>query len=221
MSKVDFVPTLVGEKILILRTRIGHSPKWSPDSSTSEVTTVQLEFRDLSRVTGDSRYEDAAAEVSRKVHEMPKKQGLVQIYINANTGKLKQFACLPTYLPMFVPTSREHAYRVVLEFCLNVKFLPIRQASPAIDHHTWSSRRQLLRVPVEAVAADGEDGRLPQGGLPLGDGGGEAMTFHRDMLDFVADVCMTPGPIPLGAAHSPEPLALHRRDSLGGQGLQA
>ena len=28
------------------------SPKWSPDSSTSEVTTIQLEFRDLSRSTG-------------------------------------------------------------------------------------------------------------------------------------------------------------------------
>ena len=26
-----------------------HAPKWSPDSSTSEVTTIQLEFRDLSR----------------------------------------------------------------------------------------------------------------------------------------------------------------------------
>ena len=35
-----------------LRTGMGHSPKWSPDSSTSEVTTIQLEFRDLSRITG-------------------------------------------------------------------------------------------------------------------------------------------------------------------------
>ena len=34
-----------------------HSPKWSPDSSTSEVTTIQLEFRDLSRCTGDPKYE--------------------------------------------------------------------------------------------------------------------------------------------------------------------
>lgn len=34
-----------------LASRIPHSPRWSPDSSTSEVTTVQLEFRDLSRST--------------------------------------------------------------------------------------------------------------------------------------------------------------------------
>ena len=32
-----------------LKTKTGHAPKWSPDSSTSEVTTIQLEFRDLSR----------------------------------------------------------------------------------------------------------------------------------------------------------------------------
>ena len=47
-----------------LHTRRGHAPKWSPDSSTSEVTTVQLEFRDLSRATGNPQYEEAIAKVS-------------------------------------------------------------------------------------------------------------------------------------------------------------
>lgn len=41
-----------------LSTMKAHSPKWSPDSSTSEVTTIQLEFRDLSRSTGDPNYEE-------------------------------------------------------------------------------------------------------------------------------------------------------------------
>lgn len=40
-----------------LFTRKSHAPKWSPDSSTSEVATIQLEFRDLSRITGDPKYE--------------------------------------------------------------------------------------------------------------------------------------------------------------------
>ena len=40
-----------------LKTGKAHPPKWGPDSSTSEVTTIQLEFRDLSRVTGDPKYE--------------------------------------------------------------------------------------------------------------------------------------------------------------------
>lgn len=59
-----------------------HAPKWSPDSSTSEVTTIQLEFRDLSRVTNDPSYELAVARVSEKVHELPKTDGLVPIFIN-------------------------------------------------------------------------------------------------------------------------------------------
>jgi endoplasmic reticulum Man9GlcNAc2 1,2-alpha-mannosidase len=63
-----------------------HAPKWSPDSSTSEVTTIQLEFRDLSRASNDPSYEMAAAKVSEKVHELPKTDGLVPIFIN---GKLE------------------------------------------------------------------------------------------------------------------------------------
>ena len=33
-----------------------HAPRWGPDSSTSEVTTIQLEFNDLSYITGDPKY---------------------------------------------------------------------------------------------------------------------------------------------------------------------
>ena len=40
-----------------LKTGRAHPPKWGPDSSTSEVTTIQMEFRELSRVTGDDKYE--------------------------------------------------------------------------------------------------------------------------------------------------------------------
>ena len=40
-----------------LRDHVAHAPRWGPDSSTSEVTTIQLEFVDLSRQTGDPKYE--------------------------------------------------------------------------------------------------------------------------------------------------------------------
>lgn len=82
-----------------LATRKAHSPKWSPDSSTSEVTTVQLEFRDLSRslppsdLTG-TQYEQAAARVSIHVHELPKQDGLVPIFINANTGQFRSYSTI-------------------------------------------------------------------------------------------------------------------------------
>jgi mannosyl-oligosaccharide alpha-1,2-mannosidase len=71
-----------------------HAPKWSPDSSTSEVTTIQLEFRDLSRVTNDLSFENAAAKVSEIIHELPKTDGLVPIFINANTGTFRQFSTI-------------------------------------------------------------------------------------------------------------------------------
>ena len=40
-----------------LLTGRAHAPRWGPDSSTSEVTSIQLEFIDLSRVTDDAKYE--------------------------------------------------------------------------------------------------------------------------------------------------------------------
>ncbi|QQP56564.1 alpha-1_2-Mannosidase, partial [Caligus rogercresseyi] len=66
-----------------LRTAKGHVPRWSPDSSTSEVTTLQLEFRDLSRCTGSPTYEEKAFH-AKKWH------GLVPIFINVQTGEFQK-----------------------------------------------------------------------------------------------------------------------------------
>lgn len=77
-----------------LATMKAHSPKWSPDSSTSEVTTIQLEFRDLTRSTGNPVYERVAHNVNIKVHELEKNEGLVPIFINANTGRFRNFATI-------------------------------------------------------------------------------------------------------------------------------
>ncbi|XP_075148720.1 alpha-Mannosidase class I b [Haematobia irritans] len=71
-----------------------HAPKWSPDSSTSEVTTLQLEFRDLSRLTNVSLYESIAHRVNEKVHALEKNSGLVPIFINANTGTFRNYATI-------------------------------------------------------------------------------------------------------------------------------
>ncbi|XP_022245459.1 endoplasmic reticulum mannosyl-oligosaccharide 1,2-alpha-mannosidase-like isoform X2 [Limulus polyphemus] len=66
-----------------------HPPSWSIDSSVSEVSTIQLEFRDLSRVTGRTEYEEAAFHVSKHLHTLPKKDGLVPMFINTDTGKFR------------------------------------------------------------------------------------------------------------------------------------
>ncbi|XP_028032219.1 endoplasmic reticulum mannosyl-oligosaccharide 1,2-alpha-mannosidase [Bombyx mandarina] len=69
-----------------LGARTAHAPEWSHYSTTAEVTTVQLEFRQLSRASGNPIFEEAAAAVSEKIHQLPKKHGLVPIFINPNTG---------------------------------------------------------------------------------------------------------------------------------------
>lgn len=94
-----------------------HSPKWSPDSSTSEVTTIQLEFRDLSRSANIPIYEkvrflgssklykvekylillyclQVSHVVNMKVHALEKISGLVPIFINANTGTFRNYATI-------------------------------------------------------------------------------------------------------------------------------
>lgn len=43
-----------------LKQMIAQSPTWLPDSSTSEVTTLQLEFRDLSRSCGNNTFENVS-----------------------------------------------------------------------------------------------------------------------------------------------------------------
>ncbi|XP_020837458.1 endoplasmic reticulum mannosyl-oligosaccharide 1,2-alpha-mannosidase isoform X2 [Phascolarctos cinereus] len=37
---------------------VAHPPRWTSDSTVAEVTSIQLEFRELSRLTGDMRFQD-------------------------------------------------------------------------------------------------------------------------------------------------------------------
>jgi len=72
-----------------LHTHRAHAPKWGPDSSVSEVTTLQLEFKDLSRLTADPKYESAADKVIEHIHKLNKQDGLVPIFINADSGNFR------------------------------------------------------------------------------------------------------------------------------------
>lgn len=85
----------------------GHAPKWSSDSSTSEVATIQLEFRDLSRSLEDYAYEEVAGKVSDKIHSLPKMDGLVPIFINANTGESEPAVMLAPWYKSVKCCSRE------------------------------------------------------------------------------------------------------------------
>ena len=71
-----------------------HAPKWGSDSSTAEVTTVQLEFHRLTQITGDARFSTAADRVSDKIAQMAEvvkpQHHLLPIFINAQSGKLSE-----------------------------------------------------------------------------------------------------------------------------------
>jgi len=74
-----------------LKHRSSKSPTWFIESSTSEVSTIQIEFRDLSRLVGDSKYEKTAFQTSILLHDLVKANDpLVPMFVNPNTEKFKR-----------------------------------------------------------------------------------------------------------------------------------
>ena len=71
-----------------LQTGKAHGPKWGKDSTVAEVSSVQLEFRDLSRLTGESKYQDAVDHAMDKLQS--RVTGLVPQFIDPQTGALVQ-----------------------------------------------------------------------------------------------------------------------------------
>ncbi|XP_008422851.1 endoplasmic reticulum mannosyl-oligosaccharide 1,2-alpha-mannosidase isoform X2 [Poecilia reticulata] len=80
-SKIPFSDVNIGKGT-------AHPPRWTSDSTVAEVTSIQLEFRELSHLTQDPQYQDAVNEVMRLVHKLPGKyDGLVPMFINTNSGQ--------------------------------------------------------------------------------------------------------------------------------------
>ncbi|CAD6187393.1 unnamed protein product [Caenorhabditis auriculariae] len=74
-----------------LKRRTAKPPQWSSESSLSEITTLQLEFRDLSRITGNKTFERIAFEVSEHVHKLgcEDHNGLCGMYLDSGSGKFR------------------------------------------------------------------------------------------------------------------------------------
>uniref|UniRef100_A0A672GGW6 alpha-1,2-Mannosidase n=1 Tax=Salarias fasciatus TaxID=181472 RepID=A0A672GGW6_SALFA len=77
-----------------------HPPRWTSDSTVAEVTSIQLEFRELTRLTQDPQYQVTTGRRSREhgggVHQLEGKlDGLVPMFINTNSGEC---VCLCDYL---------------------------------------------------------------------------------------------------------------------------
>uniref|UniRef100_A0A3Q3WT74 alpha-1,2-Mannosidase n=1 Tax=Mola mola TaxID=94237 RepID=A0A3Q3WT74_MOLML len=80
-SKIPFSDVNIGKGT-------AHPPRWTSDSTMAEVTSIQLEFRELSRLTQEPQYQEVVNEVMKLVHQLSGKQdGLVPMFINTNSGQ--------------------------------------------------------------------------------------------------------------------------------------
>ena len=70
-----------------LRTHKAHAPKWGSDSSLAEVTTVQLEFEHLARLSGNQQFKRVAERSTKLSQEgqCTKIPHLLPIFINAES----------------------------------------------------------------------------------------------------------------------------------------
>lgn len=86
LSAFTSSPTPIPFSDVVLR---DHSAHPAPDgqSSTSEVSTLQLEFNYLSTVSGDPKYGVEAMKVLEHLKTLPKVEGLVPIYISPHSGE--------------------------------------------------------------------------------------------------------------------------------------
>lgn len=74
-----------------LSTRRAHPPQWNPHSSLSEVTSLQLEFRFLTQISGDPKYEQTTFRTSAHIHNLTvdRERKLLPMYINPSSGQLE------------------------------------------------------------------------------------------------------------------------------------
>ncbi|XP_061460118.1 endoplasmic reticulum mannosyl-oligosaccharide 1,2-alpha-mannosidase isoform X2 [Rhineura floridana] len=81
-----------------------HPPRWTSDSTVAEVTSIQLEFRELSRLTGEDKFQNAVDGVMKHVHSLAgKNDGLVPMFINTNSGQF-------THLGVYTLGARADSY---------------------------------------------------------------------------------------------------------------
>ncbi|KAK0140623.1 Endoplasmic reticulum mannosyl-oligosaccharide 1,2-alpha-mannosidase [Merluccius polli] len=155
-----------------------HPPRWTSDSTVAEVTTIQLEFRELTRLTHDQQYQDAVGEVARLVHQLEGKQdGLVPMFINTNSGQF-------THQGVFTLGARADSY---YEYLLK-QWIQGGKKEP-----------QFLEDYLQAI--EGVKKNLLQKSTPSG------LTFVGELshgqfspkMDHL--VCFLPGTLALGAHH--------------------
>jgi len=171
-----------------LMRRDAKSPHWTSDSSISEVTSIQLELRDLSRQTRDKRFADAVDKINHKVHELNKYDGLVPMFISTNTGHF-----VGNTLTLGARVDSYYEYLLKQWIQTGAKFIE------SDDANDYSNDVYLLKDWIAAVK--GVKSRLlmkthPKGYSFIGESYGESFSPKMDHL-----VCFYPGNLALGATY--------------------
>lgn len=86
LSAFTSSPTSIPFSDVVLRDQSAH-PAPDGQSSTAEVSTLQLEFNYLSSLSGDPKYSREAMKVLEHLKTLPKVEGLVPIYISPHSGE--------------------------------------------------------------------------------------------------------------------------------------
>ncbi|KAK3137279.1 hypothetical protein QOZ80_5BG0450240 [Eleusine coracana subsp. coracana] len=173
-------PTAVPLSDVVLRDRTAHA---APDglSSTSEASTLQLEFNYLSRISGDPKYETEAMKVLEHIRTLPTVEGLVPIYISPHSG---QFSGENIRLG-----SRGDSY---YEYLLKVWVQQEERRDSNLKYLFEMYTKAMKGVKHLLVRKTVPNGLVFVGELPYGQNGG-----FSPKMDHL--VCFLPGTLALGA----------------------
>jgi mannosyl-oligosaccharide alpha-1,2-mannosidase len=170
-------PTAIPYSDVNLRDRTAH-PAPGEVSSTSEVSSLQLEFNYLSFLTGDPKYSLESMKVLEHMKNLPKDEGLVPIYISPYSG---EFSGNNIRLG-----SRGDSY---YEYLIKV-FLQHKESSWTYLHDMYQEAMNGVRHLL--VKKSTPNGLVFVGELPYG-----PKSSFSPKMDHL--VCFLPGTLALGA----------------------
>jgi len=155
--------------------RTGHGQFLGSDASTAEATSLVLEFKTLSHLTGSAKYAEAVDNISRAVRGIPKAEGLVSIYLD------------PRRVSMHGPVSLGSRGDSYYEYLLKAWLLTGREEAASLSDYVEAMRGLQHRL-VQRTSG-------PLRLTYVGELRGGRADGKMDHL-----VCFLPGCLALGAA---------------------
>ena len=178
-----------------LETHKAHPPVWNPSSSLSEVTSLQLEFRYLSQISGDPKYEQTTFRTSIHIHNLTetRSQKLLPMYINPTSALLED-----SIITLGARSDSYYEYLLKQYLQTGIKWLEsdyldtMDQVRDRLMRHTGGSENYtyIAEMQIFRTVNDTEDIR-----------------YHNKMDHLV---CFLPGTLVLGYYHF-SPLAAEYR----------